>query len=320
MKKYVLVVGDPSHTQTAHQIQLLRSTKAQVLIVDPQNEAAPPQISWSETSVQLNGQPLNPKSITSVLIRTLPQEFPAPSSFLAKSQTALNWEQWFYEYCLQRDRHDTIVGFLLYLESLGIPFYNPPSKTHLSRRKPFQLQKLRAAGCLLPETLITNDPGQASEFISTHSDVIAKPAAGGALTLSANTLSRENLEKIKVAPAIFQRRIYGRDLRVMVLNEQVISCAAIDVPANTLDFRGNPTYQDGNITYTEVDLPEDILQLCTRATASVGLQFAGVDIKLTNGGEYYFLECNSSPIYLDVELKLNHPITQALALKLASPF
>ncbi len=41
--------------------------------------------------------------------------------------------------------------------------------------------------------------------------------------------------------------------------------------------------------------------------------FAGIDIKRTNAGEFVFLELNSSPIYLDVELKLGHRISQAIA-------
>jgi len=44
-----------------------------------------------------------------------------------------------------------------------------------------------------------------------------------------------------------------------------------------------------------------------------GLVFAGIDIKRTPAGEWVFLELNSSPIYLDVEHKLGHPISRAIA-------
>jgi glutathione synthase/RimK-type ligase-like ATP-grasp enzyme len=41
--------------------------------------------------------------------------------------------------------------------------------------------------------------------------------------------------------------------------------------------------------------------------------FAGIDLKHTPNGEWLFLELNSSPVYLDVERKLGHPISEALA-------
>jgi len=41
--------------------------------------------------------------------------------------------------------------------------------------------------------------------------------------------------------------------------------------------------------------------------------FAGIDLNHTASGEWLLLELNSSPVYLDVERKLGHPISAALA-------
>jgi glutathione synthase/RimK-type ligase-like ATP-grasp enzyme len=52
---------------------------------------------------------------------------------------------------------------------------------------------------------------------------------------------------------------------------------------------------------------------CRAAARRCSLRFAGIDIKRTPEGRHVFLELNSSPIYLDVEWKLGHPISRAIA-------
>jgi glutathione synthase/RimK-type ligase-like ATP-grasp enzyme len=71
----------------------------------------------------------------------------------------------------------------------------------------------------------------------------------------------------------------------------------------------------GEATYREVPLPEPVREMCRKAARLCGLDFAGIDIK-HHGDEYVFLELNSSPMYYEVELKLGHRITAALARRL----
>jgi glutathione synthase/RimK-type ligase-like ATP-grasp enzyme len=173
------------------------------------------------------------------------------------------------------------------------------------------------AGCQLPASLVTNNPLDAQRFIEEYGECIIKPAAGGSLTLSANQLLQNGgLTNLSVAPAIVQQRINGEDLRIVVVNDAVVSCAAIGVPEGTIDFRGEKSYQQGKIAYKEVSLPRLVELQCRRAAALLGLRYTGIDIKHTADNEYYMLECNSSPIYLDVEYKLKHPITEALCMAL----
>jgi glutathione synthase/RimK-type ligase-like ATP-grasp enzyme len=100
----------------------------------------------------------------------------------------------------------------------------------------------------------------------------------------------------------------------------VISTVAIRTPEAHLDFRNDPVYSGGQADYEPITLPPDIIDLCRKAARACGLRFTGIDIKRTEPGEWVFLELNSSPIYLDVERKLGHPISAALAdLLLADP-
>lgn len=316
----ILVIGYPQQTQTAHQIQTLQNLGATVISLDPYGQdGSYPAFTWQGQHISWQGQDISSKNISAVLVCAQAPDIPTEAAFRSSPNQQLNWDTWFQHYGLQRDRSDTLLSLLLTYEQAGIPIFNPPSQTLLSRRKPYQLQQLQAAGCHLPATLITNNPTEAKEFITKQGECIIKPAAGGSLTLSANQLLAEgHLDKLTTAPAIIQQRIQGEDLRIVVVNDAVVSCASVGVPQGTIDFRGEQAYQQGKITYKEVSLPRLIELQCRRAASLLGLRYTGIDIKYTPEGEYYMLECNSSPIYLDVEYKLKHPITEALCMALVS--
>lgn len=309
----ILIIGYPQQTQTAHQIKTLQSLGAEVITLDPYGqEGRYAPLTWQ-------GQDISPNKIGAVLVCAQAPDIPTEAAFRSSKHQHLNWETWFQHYGLQRDRSDTLLSLLLLYEQNGVPMFNPPSQTLLSRRKPYQLQQLQAAGCRLPASLVTNDPAEAQGFIAEQGECIIKPAAGGSLTLSANQLLEQGgLDNLVMAPAIIQQRIQGEDLRIVVVNDAVVSCAAVGVPQGTIDFRGEEKYQQGKITYTEVSLPRLIELQCKRLAALLGLRYTGIDIKLTPEGEYFMLECNSSPIYLDVEYKLKHPITEALCMALVN--
>lgn len=312
MKK-IIVMGYPSVTQTAHQIKLLQQAGVEVINIDPyQDDGIYGSIVWHNDQIIWNETDISPQHIKAVLAPALTPDFPQQEVFDQANNQALNWEDWFRASCSQRDRSDTLLGLLLMYEKAGIPVYNPASSSTTSRRKPYQLSVLRKTACPLPETLVTNDYIAAKAFIKKHQDIILKPASGGALTLTPEKINDDILRKVREVPAIFQQRIRGDDIRVVVVNDKVVSVAKINVPDDTLDFRGDSQYQQGKISYTEVTLPDETIQLCKQLTKNLGLRIGGIDLKQTANNEYYFLECNSSPIYLDVEYKLGHPITQSI--------
>lgn len=121
------------------------------------------------------------------------------------------------------------------------------------------------------------------EFRDELKEVIYKPVMGGALTERLDENALEKLDAITTSPVIFQERI-----------------------------RGDDVYSSGGATYREVKLPDRVAEFCRRAARECGLVFAGIDIK-HQGDDWVFLELNSSPIYLDVERKLGHPISAAIA-------
>ncbi len=296
-----------------HLYQTLRATNDNVVMVEPfLINGIEDAIAWQDGMVRWRGIDISPSQVHSVFLSSRPSDFPLEYVFDRAPSHSLNWSEWFQEYGLQRDRADTLLGVLMAYERAGVPMLNAPSQSNQSRRKPYQINVMQSVGCPMPETLVTNSFQQAKEFIKQYQSVIVKPAAGGALTINAHKLDDIHLQELKRAPGIFQRRIDGKDLRIMVLDQRIISSASIDVPEGTLDFRGDATYAQGQSSYTPITLPVDIQALCLKAADALGLRYTGIDIKMTDKGEYYFLECNSGPMYLDVERKLGDPITQHL--------
>ena len=222
------------------------------------------------------------------------------------------YEDWFTQYMHQRERSSLYLAWLLTLQRSGAALVNPPHAGSVYQFKPFQLDALRSLGARVPRTLISNDPGAVRAFHALHKDVIFKPVMGGAITRALDDEALAELEKVIVSPVIFQERIEGDDLRVMLAGDDIVSSVAIRTPAQQLDFRADPVYSSGDAAYEEVELPADVAAFCRKAARACGLSFAGIDIKRT-ATEWVFLELNSSPIYLDVEVKLGHPITRALA-------
>lgn len=244
-------------------------------------------------------------------LRNVPAAY-APSVEDEDGELVLPFD-WYAEYLRSREASAFYVSWLLSLQARGVRVVNAPHAASVLQYKPFQLDALRRLGARVPRTLISNDPDAVRDFRRAVGDVIFKPVMGGALTQRLDDEVMDALHHLPRAPVIFQERIAGDDLRVMLAGDDVVSSVAIRTPEQHLDFRGDPTYQGGDAAYEEVTLPDDVVAFCRKAARACGLLFAGIDIKRTPGGEWVFLELNSSPIYLDVEFKLGHPISRALA-------
>ncbi len=243
---------------------------------------------------------------------------PAPyAPYMQKEGQTVLYDDWFERYMNARERASFYVAWLLNLVHDGVAVVNAPQAASVLQYKPFQLHALKSMGAPTPRTLISNDPKRIREFKAAVGDVIFKPLMGGAITESLDGEALERLEDVVRSPVIFQERAPGRDLRIMVVGDEIVSSVAIVTEAQHLDFRADPTYSGGTARYEEVTLPKHIREFCIRGARSCGLEFAGIDIK-QNGDDYVFLELNSSPIYLDVERKNGHRISAAIARRLVT--
>jgi glutathione synthase/RimK-type ligase-like ATP-grasp enzyme len=281
---------------------------------------------WSDDGIlAIDGVAL--QGLTAIYVRSLPSPH-APllqrdGRWLQRDGDHVLRRDWYSGYMQSRERVGFLTASLLCLEASGVRLVNPLQSGMASQSKPLQLELLRRLGAPVPRTLISNDPGRIRDFHARESargsSVIYKPLLGGALTRPLDRDVLEHLEQVRAAPVIFQQRVDGDDIRVMVVGDAVVSAVAIKTPEPHLDFRGDPAYRAGTATYAPVELPGPLALLCCRATAACGLRFAGLDLKRAPDGSWVVLELNSSPIYLDVERKMGDPISDALAGLLLNP-
>jgi len=244
---------------------------------------------------------------------------PMPNVPVMKADGELKlYEDWYYTFMQGRERLYFFLSWLLQMQDGIVRVANPPHAGSVLQLKPFQLHALRKLKARVPRTLISNDPEAIRAFRREVGDVIFKPLMGGALTRMLDDAAEANLDAVRSSPVIFQELAPGRDLRIVVVGDRVVSAVAIKTPSQHLDFRGDPTYSGGAAEYDEVELPREIRDQCINATRDCGLLFAGIDIK-QKGDDWVFLELNSSPIYLDVERKVGHKISTAIADLLMAP-
>ena len=189
-----------------------------------------------------------------------------------------------------REKATLLQGLAARWEALGVPLYNPPSadwRTH----KPMQLAALQRAGLPVPETLWTNDPEAVRQFAAGRR-VAYKPVEGGAATreLAPEDLTDSRLAALEAAPVTFQELLPGEDVRVYVLDGELI--ASLRITSQALDFRQNEERIES------FQLPPEVARQCLLATEVVGLRWTGMDLKRDARGTLRFLELNVSPMFL----------------------
>lgn len=299
------IFGDEEDLQCQEIAKAIFERGAQAVLIDANalDEEVPcafDELASYVGSVRVDGIP-------SFFLRFIPAPY-APH--MEKDGELVLYDDWFTAYMHERERASFYVSLLLNLLESGASMVNPPQAASVLQYKPFQLHAMKNLGIPTPRTLITNDPGRVKAFAREVKEVIFKPLMGGAITRMLDEAALGELALVRRSPVIFQERVHGEDLRVMLVDGSIVSSAAIEVEA--LDFRDDETYASGRATYHEVKLPARIEAMCRKAASRCGLTFAGIDIK-HRGDDWVFLELNSSPVYLDVEHKLGHPITAALA-------
>jgi glutathione synthase/RimK-type ligase-like ATP-grasp enzyme len=192
---------------------------------------------------------------------------------------------------------------------------NPPTAYHRARYRIVQLAAAKDEGLRIPETIITNNPDEVRAMHESHPRMIYK-VLGGARRCSPHVtqpLDKEDLERLSglaLCPAIFQERIDARcDIRVTMIGLS-IHAAEIDSQAGSspLDWR-----LDHTVCFKPHDLDSLVGDKLRGLMTRLGLTYGAIDLRLTSGGEYVFLEVNPGGQYLFVELLAGLPLTDAMA-------
>jgi hypothetical protein len=208
---------------------------------------------------------------------------------------------------------DALVQGLLW--SLDCAWFNHPGAQHVAANKLVQLAAARDAGLCVPDTLVTNDPESAAEFIAARRGptVYKRTGLGTEFTETKLVLAADlsRLDGIRFAPTTFQQYIEGRcDVRVVWMAGHTWA-VRIDSQAGAgwLDSR-----LDNTVAFTALDLEPEVLDPLGRMMAKLELTFGVIDLRVCAAdGRTYFLEVNPQGQFAYLEIKSGVPIVRGVA-------
>jgi hypothetical protein len=214
------------------------------------------------------------------------------------------------KYC--RSFHDTLMRWMEIAPALVINRCAPMAS---NSSKPYQAQLIREQGFLIPEVLITNDPELVREFRAKHGRVIYKSiSAVRSIVQELDDKDEERLERIRWCPTQFQEFVEGTNLRVHTVGNEVFATA---VRTEATDYRYASRQSGEPAELREVVLSDELTEQCLRLSRSLGLEFAGIDLKVTPNDEIYCFEVNPCPAFSYYEANTSQPISAAVARCLA---
>jgi glutathione synthase/RimK-type ligase-like ATP-grasp enzyme len=182
--------------------------------------------------------------------------------------------------------------------------------------KPFQAQLISRYGFEVPETLITNDPELVRAFRAKHGRLIYKSISG--VRSIVQTLTDEDmderLDNIRWCPTQFQAFVEGTNVRVHTVGDKVFATA---IKTEATDYRYAQRQSGDHAELREVDLSDELSEMCVKLAEGLGLAFAGIDLKVTPENRVYCFEVNPSPAFSYYESNTGQPISKAVAQYLA---
>lgn len=211
-----------------------------------------------------------------------------------------------------------IQGLLWSIPALWV---NEPGAERRATRKLVQLDMAVRAGLAVPETLVTNDPDQARDFITSRPGAVIYKRTGtqrGEFSETRVVTDRDlrRLASIRSSPTTFQDYIDPQaDVRIVWIAGTEMT-VTIDSPAGLgrVDSR-----LDTTVEFAPHRLPASVSAALSTLMADLGLIFGVVDMRVGLNGEYYFLEVNPQGQFAYLEIKTGLPMFRTLADLLAGP-
>lgn len=207
--------------------------------------------------------------------------------------------------------HESLISWC---EIAPIRVVNRVSAMASNFSKPYQAQIIREHGFSVPETLITNDPDSVLDFEQRHKKIVYKSISGiRSIVQIFKEKDRDRLNKIRWCPTQFQQYIEGTNVRVHTIGSMIFA-TAIDTEATDYRYARSEEY---SVSLRATQLPPQFQERCLSLAATLKLDFAGIDLKITPRNEVYCFEVNPSPAFSYYQLHTGQEISDCLARYLA---
>ena len=225
----VVIVGQADDAHVVGVSRRVRAFGAEPLLLDPTRFPASLRLTLGEAldDVIIDGTHVRPSA---VYVRNVG----AGALQAARGAECDSAAERFQNWLVGRERADVLTAIISRWEHIGVPVYNGLA-TSPRMTKPFQLALLKDAGLPVPATRWTNDASEVCSF-AAGTRVAYKPVSGGAATreLGKADLARSRLDLLSRSPVTFQTLMPGEDIRVYVLDGEVI--AAIQIVSQRTGF------------------------------------------------------------------------------------
>jgi glutathione synthase/RimK-type ligase-like ATP-grasp enzyme len=205
------------------------------------------------------------------------------------------------------------------LETSVRNFFNRPSNSRTASLKLKQLQVASTLGLRVPETMVTNDPEAAFQFVAQRrGDTVYKLFSGTDFgvfeTRQINsTDDLTDLWRARYCPVLLQRQIHGDyDVRVSIIGPHVFA-AAIHYKAGRHPVDGRI---DRSVPIRSIELPAEISTKLLQLTSHFGLTYGAIDLRYSADDGFTFFEINPDGQYLWIEIETGLPISDAIAAQL----
>lgn len=220
------------------------------------------------------------------------------------------------------ERWASILGVLGTLQCRWI---TDPFHLIAASNKIRQLAEAQTIGLQVPPTLITDDPIEARRFIDRHygsavlkaldqPSPIANERPYAPRTIRVGDIPQDRLNDLTVSPCILQAEIRKYiELRCTIIGTRVFTAAMhTSLDERTAVDSRNQTADD-HVPHQTFDLPRDVERKCLSLMKALHLGFAAIDLILTPGGDYVFLEVNTTGSWIWFEKIAGLPISDAIA-------
>jgi ATP-grasp ribosomal peptide maturase len=197
----------------------------------------------------------------------------------------------------------------------GAHYVNHPWRNRDAEYKPAQLAQAARCGLDVPDTLVTNEPGEAQEFAAAQGRVVYKPLwnsdfrspGGHGLTVWVDEVTAPG-DGVRHTAHLFQRYIRkAADVRVTAVGDEVFAIRIDGSPGP--DWR---RHYDA-LSYTAVEVPAGVVEGVHGYLDAFGLVFGAFDFGLDSDGRWWFFECNPNGQWAWFPDVVSTPIATALA-------
>ena len=212
------------------------------------------------------------------------------------------------------------VNALHWIEKRGVPVMNSPRAIERSVDKFYTTALLQEAGLPTPETVVCEGAAEAMSAVLAMGDVIIKPLFGsmghGMVRVSDPDVAFRVVRSLEQLRTVFyvQRAVDhgGCDVRVFVIGGRVL--AAIERRAPDGEWRTNVSLGGAARPF---ELPTSWEQLSLRAAATIGADYAGVDLLPSRDGTVFVLEVNGIPGWQGLQQATDLDVAGAIVEHLA---